>query len=63
MTTERKRSLLHALWRVITYSTELGVVFLFMVNGWLPVYGTIALSCFLFVVTYEKMHTNRSHKC
>ena len=31
MTTERKHRLIHLLWRVVTYSTELGVAFLFMV--------------------------------
>ena len=59
MTTERKHRLIHLLWRVVTYSTELGVAFLFMVEGLLQMYGAIVLTCFLFAVTYGKMHAGR----
>lgn len=60
MTTERKHRLIQLLWRVVTYSTELGVAFLFMVEGLLQMYGVIVLTCFLFAIIYGKMHSGRN---
>lgn len=60
MTTERKHRLIQLLWRVVTYSTELGVAFLFMVEGLLQMYGVIVLTCFLFAIIYGKMHAGRN---
>lgn len=60
MTIERKHRLIHLLWRVLTYSIELGVAFLFMAGGWLPMYGVIVLTCFLFAITYGKIYGGRN---
>lgn len=60
MTTERKHRLIQLLWRVVTYSTELGVAFLFMVEGLLQMYGVIVLTCFLFAIIYGGMHSWRN---
>lgn len=60
MIIERKHKLIHLLWHVLTYSTELGVAFLFMVGGWLPMYGVIVLICFLFTIIYGKIHVGRN---
>lgn len=60
MTTERKHRLIQLLWRVVTYSTELGVAFLFMVEGLLQMYGVIVLTCFLFAIIYGEMHSGRN---
>jgi len=54
MTQERKMYIRRKIWQVITYSTELGVAFLFIISGLLPVYGVIALACFLSIVAIEK---------
>lgn len=60
MTTERKHRLIQLIWRVVTYSTDLGVAFLFMAEGLLQMYGVIVLTCFLFAILNGKMHSGRN---